>query len=66
MKTLQPEPVWWCCLDGAEVVRDDRPHCPKNEQHRMVSIGWRVGYNSATYSWYSTPTAAMTDKRCKQ
>lgn len=66
MKTLQPEPVWWCWLDGAEATGTERPRCPRNSEHVLVSLGWRVGYNSATYSWYSTAEHALTDKRCKQ
>jgi hypothetical protein len=66
MKTLAPEAVWWCPTDGAEVVSTSRPPCPRDPIHQPVSVGWRVGYCRANYSWYSTAERARTDRRCKK
>jgi hypothetical protein len=65
-----PERVWWHGWDGcgAEVASDAMPGpCAKCgvETPYWEELGWRVGYGSSTYSWYSTYDHAMKDRRVK-
>lgn len=52
----KPPPVshrWWCYRCGAE---DEKPTCDcTGEETPKEDLGWRVGWNAATYVWYSTP-----------
>lgn len=62
--------VWWHGKCGAEVAQRDYPEtCPRcgdeNTQVVFEDLGWRVGFNPQTYSWYSTHERALTDGRLK-
>jgi hypothetical protein len=62
---LQPEHAWWHYPCNWEVISELRPtecRCGIAEPH-FEDMGWRVGYNSPTYSYYSTEAAAWKDKR---
>lgn len=52
----KPPPVshrWWCYRCGAE---DEKQTCScTGEETPKEDLGWRVGWNAATYVWYSTP-----------
>lgn len=50
----KPPPVshrFWCPWCGAE---DEDPHCSVCDRPKD-DLGYRVGWNAATYQWYSTP-----------
>jgi len=50
---------------GAEEARDTRPTTCRcgAEDPVFEELGWRVGFNGATYSYYSTLEGALKDKR---
>lgn len=65
--TAKVEHVWWhgrgC---GAEVTGAERPGaCPRchAEGVHWEDLGYRVGYNAQTYSYYGSFEAAQRDKR---
>lgn len=60
---VEPQKIWWCAMcGGPEVVADERPACDSCTK-LMADMGWRVGYGSSTYAYYSTRDFALRDKR---
>lgn len=63
----RPARVWWHAPCGAEEASEAKPTVCRCGADDPVwePLGWRVGYNGATYSYYSTLEGAMRDKRVK-
>lgn len=65
MAKANVEHAWWHPWCGVEVAGAEPPAaCPRcQEPVSWADLGWRVGYNTQTYSYYSTLESAQKDKR---
>lgn len=49
---------FWCSMDSEE---DESPLCSKCGRAKL-DIGWRVGWGTHDYVWYSTPPKVAAPK----